>query len=532
MTRDFLWTIQTERMNIACTICLDRFFLSSTISASPCGHLFHDKCLDRWLIDERKKTCPQCRTPITPKQILKYESLQHGPFHPRFVSENSTWWNRCVKVRCRRVATILPNWCNGWKVRRRRFSNRNNVVAKRWTTYRRAKNVDWPLRPMLRPYENTWLINRPNTNEWSRNAMRKSTCWSNNTNMPISRIRKTIRLNPCRTKSPSTETSTWFTRVWPVRSRWNYRKWSVRVRRFKTKTDWSKNWFVTTSFSRKNIAKCPMTNRISLAISIVSPPNARKCSRTNDRQSNGTTLSWPWRSHALPFSQMNSTDDTRQELASVRHQLESYQSRINELESRLVHQQKKNPIPKKPSFIEEESSKDDDETDSNMIDLTNVPEPLSTQHFSTTSSAIDILNSIIQGTTGGDLSAGTKKQKVRRLDDDGEENEDYLVRPLVAPRENFQRSFNKFGGHSAPFTRRLSSGPTFKSKARLNKAKPTRNNHKITTFFDLNWSSSELFISSSLRWGSHSNKTISAQWEVIVTVFGSDVSIVHFHFVS
>ncbi|CAF1003637.1 unnamed protein product [Rotaria sordida] len=58
-------------MNIACTICLDRFFLSSTISASPCGHLFHDKCLDRWLIDERKKTCPQCRTSITPKQILK-----------------------------------------------------------------------------------------------------------------------------------------------------------------------------------------------------------------------------------------------------------------------------------------------------------------------------------------------------------------------------------------------------------------------------------------------------------------------------
>ncbi|CAF3034059.1 unnamed protein product [Rotaria sp. Silwood2] len=58
-------------MNIACTICLDRFFLSSIISASPCGHLFHDKCLDRWLIDERKKTCPQCRTSITPKQVLK-----------------------------------------------------------------------------------------------------------------------------------------------------------------------------------------------------------------------------------------------------------------------------------------------------------------------------------------------------------------------------------------------------------------------------------------------------------------------------
>ena len=186
---------------------------------------------------------------------------------------------------------------------------------------------------------------------------------------------------------------------------------------------------------------------------------------------------------------MNSTDDTRQELASVRQQLESYQSRINELESRLVQQKTSNQQvrSKSASSIED----DNDETDSNMIDLTNVAEAASTsystQQFSTASSAIDILHSIIQSTSAGDPPE-LKKQKVRRLDDDGEESEDYLVRPFVNRQENFQRSFNKFGGHSVPFTRRISSGNTFKSKSRLNKSKPTttRNNHKITTFFDLN----------------------------------------------
>ncbi|CAF4430604.1 unnamed protein product, partial [Rotaria magnacalcarata] len=64
---------------------------------------------------------------------------------------------------------------------------------------------------------------------------------------------------------------------------------------------------------------------------------------------------------------------------------------------------------------------------------------------------------------------------------------DYLVRPLVRNENNFQRSFNKFGGHSIPITRRLSS-TTFKSKSKSTKLKriPTKNNHKITTFFDLN----------------------------------------------
>lgn len=146
-------------------------------------------------------------------------------------------------------------------------------------------------------------------------------------------------------------------------------------------------------------------------------------------------------------------------------------------------------------MLDDESSKDDD-NDSNMVDLTNVPErsssPIgfSTQQFSTTSSAIDILHSIIQQTTTTLDVPEMKKMKVRKLDDDAEENHDYLVRPFLQNQRSFQRTFNKFGGHSMPFTRRISS-TSFKSKTKSTKPRHSstttnRNNHKITTFFDLN----------------------------------------------
>ena len=200
---------------------------------------------------------------------------------------------------------------------------------------------------------------------------------------------------------------------------------------------------------------------------------------------------------SLLFSQTTSTDNTKQELTSLRQQLESYQSRINQLES-LLHRNL-SPDTQKPSrrekpssstspAIDDESSKDDD-IDSNMIDLTNVPErAASPSGFATTSSAIDILHSIIQQTSSSLDVPMTKKLKVRKLDDDTEENEDYLVRPLVSNTKNFQRSFNKYGGHTiVPVTRRISQ-TSFKSKSKVNRSRnsSTKNNLKITTFFDLN----------------------------------------------
>lgn len=178
--------------------------------------------------------------------------------------------------------------------------------------------------------------------------------------------------------------------------------------------------------------------------------------------------------------------DTRTLARRVLHESPMSDSVTQKVRVRLEEPLKSNPIP----LIDDESSKDED-NDSNMIDLTNIPEPsssttFSTQQFSTTTSAIDILHSIIQETSSSlDLPA-IKKMKVRKLDDETEEHDSYLVRPMVHNQNNFQRSFNKFGGHSIPVTRRLSS-TTFKSKPKPNKTKrvPTKNNHKITNFFEL-----------------------------------------------
>lgn len=221
------------------------------------------------------------------------------------------------------------------------------------------------------------------------------------------------------------------------------------------------------------------------------------------------------------FRHTTTADNNKQELASLQKQLESYKSRIDELESLLLrsgspdtrelgrHASNETPLsanvtskncvkknkPQRPttiSFIDDESSKED-ETDSNMIDLTNIPErsssspTFSTQQFSTTTSAIDILHSIIQETSSSLDLPTSKKLKVRKLNDDIEDNDDYLVHPFVQNQNNFQRSFNKYGGHSMPISRRF-SGTTFKSKPKSTKSKrvSTKNNHKITTFFDLN----------------------------------------------
>ena len=56
-------------MNIACSTCLEPITLKCDVSSTPCGHLFHTKCIKEWLNTNKrtnvtkkvKKSCPQCR---------------------------------------------------------------------------------------------------------------------------------------------------------------------------------------------------------------------------------------------------------------------------------------------------------------------------------------------------------------------------------------------------------------------------------------------------------------------------------------
>uniref|UniRef100_A0A7N0U1U7 RING-type domain-containing protein n=1 Tax=Kalanchoe fedtschenkoi TaxID=63787 RepID=A0A7N0U1U7_KALFE len=49
--------------NGACAICLDEFAAAgerSSVMRTPCSHLFHEKCIKKWL--EKKPNCPLCRS--------------------------------------------------------------------------------------------------------------------------------------------------------------------------------------------------------------------------------------------------------------------------------------------------------------------------------------------------------------------------------------------------------------------------------------------------------------------------------------
>ena len=56
-------------MNVACSTCLDLITLKCDVCITPCGHLFHTKCIKEWLNTDKwaniakgiQKSCPQCR---------------------------------------------------------------------------------------------------------------------------------------------------------------------------------------------------------------------------------------------------------------------------------------------------------------------------------------------------------------------------------------------------------------------------------------------------------------------------------------
>ena len=51
-----------------CVICLSDFEIGEKVSALPCCHSFHTKCLDEWIT--RNQKCPICKFEVTLKNLL------------------------------------------------------------------------------------------------------------------------------------------------------------------------------------------------------------------------------------------------------------------------------------------------------------------------------------------------------------------------------------------------------------------------------------------------------------------------------
>lgn len=48
----------SELMPESCTICFDQLDNNTTLRITPCGHIFHHKCLYEWLITNEQARCP------------------------------------------------------------------------------------------------------------------------------------------------------------------------------------------------------------------------------------------------------------------------------------------------------------------------------------------------------------------------------------------------------------------------------------------------------------------------------------------
>ena len=62
-------------MRAECIICLEHFQSSDAISASHCGHVFHEACIERWLGESGAihslGQCPQCRSTIDQLRLTR-----------------------------------------------------------------------------------------------------------------------------------------------------------------------------------------------------------------------------------------------------------------------------------------------------------------------------------------------------------------------------------------------------------------------------------------------------------------------------
>ena len=62
-------------MKAECVICMEYFQSNDSISASQCGHVFHEACIARWLGESGAihsvGHCPQCRSKVSKVRLTR-----------------------------------------------------------------------------------------------------------------------------------------------------------------------------------------------------------------------------------------------------------------------------------------------------------------------------------------------------------------------------------------------------------------------------------------------------------------------------
>ena len=80
-------------MNVACSICLESFILTSDIYTTPCGHVFHYECIRKWL-ERGNPNCSLCRQNCDINEITRLHfseneaALEENYVYTQLESEN------------------------------------------------------------------------------------------------------------------------------------------------------------------------------------------------------------------------------------------------------------------------------------------------------------------------------------------------------------------------------------------------------------------------------------------------------------
>ena len=58
-------SIKSENKQSSCCICFEEFDEQVSVRETPCKHLFHDKCIIKWIkLKIEQPECPYCRTSL------------------------------------------------------------------------------------------------------------------------------------------------------------------------------------------------------------------------------------------------------------------------------------------------------------------------------------------------------------------------------------------------------------------------------------------------------------------------------------
>ena len=80
----------------SCSICYDNIYDFETNVKLNCSHIYHKKCIEKWLINTPKNSCPMCRSTFDYTEI-------------KFQTKNISYSNQVCKDIIQPVKLILDN---------------------------------------------------------------------------------------------------------------------------------------------------------------------------------------------------------------------------------------------------------------------------------------------------------------------------------------------------------------------------------------------------------------------------------------